>query len=103
MMRACQERQGVQVVKEATTIRIDPDSELSQLLENAATVPVVLESKGVRYTVTREEDIWAGYDPVKLRDALHEAAGMLTEEEGEELKQLIYEGREKGTRPIDRP
>lgn len=86
-----------------TVIKIEPESELAQLLDKAAAGALVLESKGVRYTVNREEDIWTGYDPDRLRKALHEAAGMITPEEGEELKRLIYEGREKGTRPIDRP
>lgn len=91
------------MVKEALTIKIDPDSELAHLLDKAGTAPLVLESKGVRYTVARTEDPWAGYDPAKLRQALHAAAGMITPEEGERMKELIYRGREEGTRPPNRP
>jgi hypothetical protein len=34
---------------------------------------------------------------------LHAAAGTLRPEEGERIKELIYRGREEGTRPLSRP
>jgi hypothetical protein len=87
-----------------TVIKLDPDSELAHVLAEKDARTVVLESEGVRYTVKRDdEDPWANYDAAKLREALHEAAGMLTPEEGERMKELIYRGREEGTRPPDRP
>jgi hypothetical protein len=43
------------------------------------------------------DDLWANYDPKKLRAALRAVAGMLTPDEGERLKELIYRGREVGT------
>lgn len=50
-----------------------------------------------------DDELWADYDPEAVREALRAAAGTLTEEEGEFLKALIYEGREAGTRRSDRP
>lgn len=45
------------------------------------------------------------YDAARLRARLRtlEAHPILTEEDAEDIKQLIYEARERGTRPIDRP
>ncbi len=91
------------MANEPLTIKVDPDSELAHALDEAAT-PVVLERDGVRYRLSREEDDpWAHYDPAKLRAALRQVAGTITPEEGERLKELIYRGREEGTRPPDRP
>lgn len=90
--------------KAPLTITLDPNSELAHALDDADEVTIILESKGTRYTVKRaDDDIWAGYDPEKVRAALKQFAGTLTPEEGESLKELIYRGREEGTRPLDRP
>lgn len=97
------------MMKESVTvITIDPESELANALATADERRVVLESGGIRYTVKRgdpssNEDMWANYDPARLREALHAAAGVITPEEGERIKELIYRGREEGTRPPDRP
>ncbi len=53
-------------------------------------------------TVRVAEDLWAGYDPERLRATVREVAGTLTPEEGERLKESIRRGREEGTRPHDR-
>ena len=85
------------------TIKVDPESDLARALDEAAT-SVVLERNGVRYRVSPEaDDPWAGYDPERVREGLRRFAGMITPEEGERLKELIYRGREEGTRPLDRP
>lgn len=86
------------------TITIDPDSELGQVLDEKANSPVVLLSGNARFRVTRDpDDPWANYDPEKARAALRKLAGILTPEEGERMKELIYRAREEGTRPLDRP
>jgi hypothetical protein len=86
------------------TIHVDPTSELARALKDADAAPVVLESNGVHFRVIRASDeIWAGYDPERLLASVRTAAGTLTPEEGEELKELIYRGREEGSRPPDRP
>jgi hypothetical protein len=46
---------------------------------------------------------WANSDPEKVLEGLHEIAGTLSPAEGERMKDLIYRGREEGTRPITRP
>jgi hypothetical protein len=92
------------MTKEPLTITIDPDSELGRALVETDGLPIVLERNGARFRVTREpDDPWANYDPEKVRAALRAVAGTLTPDEGERLKELIYRGREEGTRPIDRP
>ncbi len=90
--------------KTSQVIPIEPDSDLARALQDAEVAPVVLESDGVRYRVLRDaEDIWAGYDSERLLATVRASAGTLTPEEGEELKELIYRGREEGSRPPDRP
>ena len=92
------------MAKEPLTITIDPDSELGRALVETDGSPIVLERNGARFRVTRElDDPWADSDPEKVRAGLRAVAGTLTPDEGERLKELIYRGREEGTRPIDRP
>lgn len=91
------------VTTEELTIEIDPESEQARILSEAVRTSAVLVSNGARYRIRREDEgLWAGYDPKRVRDALR-AAGTLTSEEGERLKELIYRGREEGTRPLNRP
>ena len=88
------------MARETLTIAVDPVSDLGRGLEEE----VVLDRGGVRFRVSRVDDEpWAGYDPARLRAGLHDAAGTLTSEEGERLKEMIYRGREEGTRPLNRP
>ena len=92
------------MAKESLTIVIDPDSELGRALGETDDEPVVLLRNGARFRVTRDpDDPWANYDPEKVRDGLREIAGTLSPAEGERIKELIYRGREEGTRPITRP
>lgn len=84
--------------------RVAPDSELSRLLSHADREPVVLENGDMRFRVVPEaEDIWAGYDPNAVIAGMDAAAGSITPEEAERMKQLVYEAREAGTRPITDP
>ncbi len=86
------------------TIRVTEETDLPELLEDAAKGPVILERGGKRFRLTRaDDDLWATYDPERVRDGLRRFAGSISPEEGERLKALIYRGREEGTRPIDRP
>jgi hypothetical protein len=98
------EARGWAMAKEPRTITIDPDSELGRALDQTAGEPIVLLRNGTRFRVTRDQDDpWANYDPEAVRAALRAVAGTLTPDEGERLKELIYRGREEGTRPLDRP
>jgi hypothetical protein len=86
------------------TIEIDPQSDLAKVLAAAIETPILLISNGNRYIVRRaEDDRWKDYDPERVRAAFREAAGSLTPEEAEELRELVYRGCEEGTRPLDRP
>ena len=86
------------------TITIDPESDLGRALDEADGEPVVLLRGGTRFRVTLDpDDPWANYDPEQVLEGLHEIAGTLSPEEAERMKELIYRGREEGTRPITRP
>ena len=92
------------MAKEPLTIHLDPDSGLARALTDVEDTPVLLESNGVRFRVIRDaDDLWADYDPEAVLAGLREAAGTMSPEEGERIKELIYRGREEGTRPLSRP
>ena len=54
-------------------------------------------------TLADPEDIWAGYDPEQVRQALQESIGLLTDTEADALIAAIYRAREAGSRPDVRP
>lgn len=90
--------------KAPLTIHIAPNSELAHALAEVDNRPVLLDSSGVQFQVIRaSEDLWTGYDPDAVLAALKATAGTLSREEGERIKELIYRGREEGTRPLTRP
>lgn len=87
-------------------IAVNPTSELAVSIDTAEAEerPIILDKNGVRYRVIREtDDIWAGYDPDAVIAGMDAAVRSITREEAERLKNLVYEGREAGTRPITRP
>jgi hypothetical protein len=89
---------------EPKKIIVNPNSEVARLLDEAAERPLLLEKDGVRYRLNKEEeDIWAGYDPEAVRQAIRTMTGRLAVHEAEQLKAFIYRAREEGTRPLDRP
>ena len=111
------------MVAETKTIEVAPGSELARLLDEAEGKALVLVKEGVRYRVLPEDasasspvpprnvtsagtgphDPWTDYDPDKLWAGIQAAAGSITEEEGELMKEYIYAAREAGTRPPNRP
>ena len=104
MMLGSKLRRPCSMAKEPLTITIDPDSELGCALDGTADEPVVLVRGRSRFRVTREaEDLWATYDPAKLRAGLKKVAGLLSPEEGDRIIETMYCGRKEGTRPISRP
>ena len=63
------------------TIEVVPGRELGRLLAEADGKPLILVRDGVRFRVEREDakpDIWATYDPERVRRALRESAGALS-------------------------
>jgi len=88
------------MVAEPKTIPVTAETDLPRLLDEAAVGPVILERDGVRFRLSRDEaddDPWADDDPVKVRAALREFAGIITPEEAERWKEAIYRAREEGT------
>ena len=85
------------------TVRVTDETDLPHLLDDAAKGPVILERGGERFRLSRADDLFADYDPERVRDGLRRFAGTIGAEEGERRKRLIYRGREEGARPLDRP
>lgn len=85
------------------TTHVPDDSELGRLLQEADQMELRLEQHGVTYPLSREDnDPRATYDPDAVRCGMEAAAGALTPEQAEEIKRYIYQGREEGTRPVNR-
>ncbi|MDP9367332.1 MAG: hypothetical protein M3Q03_03480 [Chloroflexota bacterium] len=111
------------MVAETKTIEVVPGSDLARVLDEAGGKPLILVKDGVRYRLTPEDasassseteqagapkdsghhDPWVDYDPDKLWEGVQAAAGCISPEEGERMKEYIYAAREAGTRPPDRP
>lgn len=102
------------MVAEPRVIVVDPESELGRALGETDDAPIVLQRGAARFRLVEvptdhderkadREAVWANYDPEAIRKGLKEVAGLITPEEGERMKEMIYRAREEGTRPIDRP
>lgn len=82
------------------------DQELSLLLEAAASEgePLRVKAGDATYAVhvARVADqLWADYDPERVRAALREYGGSWSDLDANELKSAMYRAREAGSRPID--
>jgi hypothetical protein len=105
MLRRKQRKRGYAMVAAHKPIRVTEESDLAELLERAAAEPVFVEKDGVVYRLSRAddiEDIWAGYDPERVRAGLRAMSGIITAEEAERMKELVYRGREEGSCSPDR-
>ncbi len=94
------------MARELKKVHVKPGSELARLLDEADVAPLILERNGERYRLNREEekeDIWAGYDPEKVRKALAETAGSWADIDTDALIADIHRAREEGSRPANRP
>ena len=62
-------------------------------------VPVILDRDGERYVLAREDahDIWADYDPEKVRQALLQSAGALAGVDRKSLLSDIHAAREQNS------
>jgi len=73
------------------TIPIDPDSEFARLLKRAAEEPALLDVNGTRFRVESEEpNLFAIYDPERVRAAIKRMTGTL---KGVDAESLIAELR----------
>jgi len=75
--------------------QIAEDSELARFLDEIDKWPVILEKDGELYRLTKETDIWAGYDPERARQALRKSAGALRDVDRTELLLEIHAAREQ--------
>ena len=80
---------------ETKVINVAPESELGRFLEEIGEAPVVLEKDGERYVLAREDahDIWADYNPEKVRQALLQSAGALADIDRKSLLSDIHAAR----------
>jgi hypothetical protein len=89
------------------TIKVTADSELGKLVDAAARHPVLLEKDGAVYSISPAssdpDDLWAGYNPDKVKKAIAETAGSWKDLDTEKLIADIYRARKEGSRPATRP
>jgi hypothetical protein len=84
--------------------KVKAGSPLAQLIDEASLTPVLLEKDGILYRLApEEEDIWAGYDPEKVKQALTQTAGLFADLDPEKLIADVYAARREGSRAALRP
>jgi hypothetical protein len=95
------------MVQRSKTIHVEPGSELDRVLQEAGDAPIELEQRGVRYRVIRvgsavesrpialadQGDIWAGYDPERVRHGLRGSSGALRGVDRDQLGRDLAEQR----------
>jgi hypothetical protein len=88
-------------------IKVAPDSELGRLVDEARRHPVLLEKDGAVYSISPHssdpDDLWAGYDPKKVREAIIAYGGSWAELDADAMIDEIYASRKRGSRPANRP
>ncbi|HZA22973.1 MAG TPA: hypothetical protein VFA32_10290 [Dehalococcoidia bacterium] len=91
------------MVNEPRRIKIAPESELARLLTEAGDMPLLLEKNGEVYRLEplarNREDIFAGYDPEKVKKAIAATAGSWKDLDTDKLIADIYRARKEGSRP----
>jgi hypothetical protein len=86
-------------------IKVIADSELGKLVDEARRHPVLLEKDGAVYSLTPHssdpDDLWAGYDPKKVREAIIAYGGSWAELDADAMIADVYEARKRGSRPAN--
>ena len=72
-------------------------SDLQSMIKPARARAVAMEEESAR------RDIWAGYDPEKVKETVEKTAGSWADLDAETLIAELYRGREEGSRPESRP
>jgi hypothetical protein len=75
------------------TVAVTDDTALTSLLDDASREPVILVRGGERFRLSREDDLFAGYDPERARRALRESVGALAGVDVAALKEELREQR----------
>jgi hypothetical protein len=108
---------------ELKTIHVPTGGDADRLLREIDERVFVLQRNGVRYIVSRideapnestqpdespeaprlrvvqGDDIWAGYDPEKVRAALEKFIGSWSDVDTEEMKETLRRARDEGSKP----
>jgi hypothetical protein len=85
------------------TIRVTETTGLPELLDDAAEGPVILERDGQRFRLSRDEEIAYDPDPRLVRATLATTAGSWADLDVDRVIEELYDAREVGSRPLDRP
>jgi hypothetical protein len=86
------------------TIRVTEDTTVAQLLDDASREPIIDERDGERFRLSLDyEDTTDEPDPEYVRATLAATLGSWADLDVDEMIREIYEAREAGSRPIDRP
>ena len=86
------------------TIRVSDETDLADVLGEAELEPVTLEWRGLRFRLSRDDkSIAYEPDPEAVRAMLAAVAGSWADVDVDEMIRNIYEAREAGSRPMNRP
>ncbi len=89
------------MAKAERKIKVAAGSELDKLLAQASDSPLLLEKNGELYRLARinkeKDDIWEGYDPDKVREAIKATAGKWANLDADKLIEDVYRAREQGS------
>lgn len=85
------------------TITVTTETELTSLLDEAAKGPLLLERDGERFRLAREDDIAYEPDPERVHKILDETLGGWADLDIDQIIADLYEARQAGSRPPDRP
>jgi hypothetical protein len=97
--------QGIQDDREMVRT-YDASDELAMLLRASAESgePIRVRANDATYVVRIAEEsreMWAGYDPGRVRDALRKYGGSWSDLDADELKAKMYRARDEGSRPTN--
>jgi hypothetical protein len=73
------------------------------LLDDAVQEPIILERDGERFRLSRDEDIAYVPDSEGVRAMLAATAGSWADLDSDTMIREMYEARQAGSRPLDRP
>ena len=85
------------------TVRVTEQTDLPELLDDAAKGPVILERDGQRFRLSRDEDIAYEPNPQLVRQTLAATAGSWADLDVDRVTEELYDARQAGSRPLDRP
>jgi hypothetical protein len=91
------------MVHDTETIHVTAGTDVGPLLERADRALLRVEKDGVFYRLVREDAVWSGYDPEKVRAVIQETAGSWSDLDTDALIERLYHAREEGSRPANRP